>query len=289
MRKFLTNILKFVAFIGLGFGLITLINLYIISKSELPLESTSILIMGDSHPQRALNPTMLPNALNISQGAEPYVLSYWKLKKIVSERRVDTVILGFGHHNISAFNDIKFTNKTWSVEMFKRSYTIADYDSIPEMEIDYLEFFKTISKRLCLFPRKDHIFYIGNYKNSNKNDLSDLEKAIGRHFFNNITHEDYKVSAVALSYLNGIVNLCKKNEIELILVGAPVHSSYYEKIPDHIKSQFESEIERLKQQNITVLNLTNKKYPDSMFYNVDHLNSNGANAFTKEISKFIHY
>ena len=67
----------------------------------------------------SLNPKLLYNTINISQGAEPYVLTYWKLKEILMLNKIDTLILGFAPHNISEYNDKKFLNKFIQMKCLK--------------------------------------------------------------------------------------------------------------------------------------------------------------------------
>ena len=91
------------------FGINNVINSILISREDLHLTS-STLIMGDSRTQYSLDPHLFPSANNISQTAEPYFLTYWKLKALIDLHEIDTVILGFAHQNISAFNDRKLSD-----------------------------------------------------------------------------------------------------------------------------------------------------------------------------------
>ena len=110
MKNFIKKSLNFIFFLIVFFLINSLINIIFIKNQKLPLKKTSILIVGDSHTKKSLNPYYLKNSSNISQYAEPYVLTLWKLKKIFETYIPDTIIIGFSPHNSSQFNDFKFSN-----------------------------------------------------------------------------------------------------------------------------------------------------------------------------------
>ena len=111
MKLFIKNILLFCIIPILYFSLNIIINIYIYSHSYIELKHKNILIIGDSHTEKSLNPIFFHSAQNISQTAEPYILTFWKIKKIIKSYKPDTLIIGFSPHNISAFNDQKFSNE----------------------------------------------------------------------------------------------------------------------------------------------------------------------------------
>ena len=114
------------------------------------------MIVGDSHAAHALNPDLFISALNLSQGAEPYIITYWKLKATLDDVDPDTLIIGFNHYNISGVNDLKFFDDRLSSKMFERSYLIEDFGSIRNLiKIDYLQYY--------IFVCYPHFFII-NFK-----------------------------------------------------------------------------------------------------------------------------
>ena len=99
--------------------------------------------------------------------------------------------------------------------------------------------------------------------------------------------EDEWISEVALSYIDSIINLCQDNKIELILVGSPVHKDYYKRIPPDVIDRFDFEKNKLKNQGLLVIDLTNDFYPDDYYLNTDHLNKKGSSRFSAEILKIL--
>ena len=281
MKTFIIKLLIFSFILVFYLGLNTGLNFIIINNSKMPIREADILIAGDSHTQKALNPSQFNSAINISQTAEPYVLTFWKLKYIFQHFKPDVLLLGFGHHNISAFNDMKFWNKKWSSEMFRRSYLIHNFNSIKTVKIDYQEYYKICFRQMCLYPHNKHYNFIGGYSNNDKSDLSDCDSAINRHYF--YQKKLLGVSETAIDYLDLILKLCKENEVVPILIGSPVHDEYYKLIPTSIKERYNYEKARLRDQRVNVLDFTHNRYEDTHYLNSDHLNEKGASQFTDKI------
>lgn len=287
MKKFLSNSLTFIFLPLLYFSLNGLVNYCIYLNHNSGLKEANILIVGDSHPQKSLDPRFFSNAANISQIGEPYILTYWKLKKILKEHKPDTVIIGFAPHNISAFNDLKFSKKKWSAEMFRRSYAIQDFENLTGIEVDYIEFLKVLWKQTCLFPQLYHNNYIGSYSNYLDSILSDsnLQSTVRRHYYNK--GKELGISETAISYLDSTINLLKSLNIEAILVSSPVHESYYTQIPSPVKYMYREVKQRLENQQLTVIDKTTDFYSDSLYLDSNHLNQLGARKFTKDVIKAI--
>lgn len=281
MKKFFKNISFFLLGLIIIFVINFSVNYLIIKNSEIKIKSSGMLIIGDSHTRRSINPILLNNAQNISQNAEPYIITYWKLKSLVNKVDPDTVLIGFAPHNISDFNDLKFSEKTWMSEMFERIYLIQEFKSLNNITIDYNSYYTFLFKRYCLFPRLNHIHFLGGYTNSNKSDISNNKKTIERHFhFNN---RSSNISQLSINYLDSIIDLCILNNIVPILINTPVHTSYKENIPEKIQIEFNLEKEKKKKNNITIIESNSKEYRDSLFFNSDHLNNYGSEIFTKKL------
>lgn len=285
MIEFLNKIFIFFSFLLLFFGVNAISNYYIILNTNPKVKASSVLIIGDSHSKTSLNPFLFKNAESISQDAEPYILTFWKLIKVVNIVKPDTILVGFAPHNISAFNDLKYESKKWSTTIFKRSYAVQNFASLSSINIDYMELFKILWKKVCVFPNINHYDEYGGYANANSSDLDKLEKVIERHYFHK--NEVLGVSETAISFLDSILETCKNHDIVPILISNPVHESYFNLIPDHIKKRYYFEKKKYESQGIIVLDMMTSQYPDSLYLNPDHLNENGAIRFTNEIRKEI--
>ncbi|MCU0404575.1 MAG: hypothetical protein MUE99_08495, partial [Chitinophagaceae bacterium] len=171
-------------------------------------------------------------------------------------------------------------------EMFRRYYPIQNFNSIKkDIPVDFQTFYLTLWKETAFYPKKNHIHYMGRYSNKKISNVSDWKIALRNHYV-----KDYKemgVSKICISYLDSILNLCHQNNIQPILVGSPVHSKYYQGIPQPILKKYYNIVDSYKDRAIIFSRTNDMSYPDSLFYNADHLNQFGSNRFMNEFIGFL--
>lgn len=281
MNHFLKKTLTFLAIFALYAVGMYGINSMIIKSQRVDLGGKKTVIVGDSHPMFALDPAHLGEAANVAQTSEPYYITYWKLKKLIKDNPIDTLLLGFSYHNLSAFNDKKLEDPFWSSEMFRRTYPIAEFEDLKGVEVDFKSYLSVKFKNMCLYPRRDHVNYLGKYANSNENDISDYQSVISRHYYYN--DENVGVSASSIQYLDSITTLCRKNTIELILVSNPMRQEYLARIPQNFVTKYQEVKKRLTSKGMLVFDYGHVGLDEKYFMNADHLNQKGAELFTKEI------
>jgi len=285
MKKFVVNLTSFLLILLLYFGANAFINYCIYTLRPVPLAHRNVLIIGDSHTQQSLNPNLFTSAHNISLAADPYVVLYWKLQKIVETYHPDTIILGFAPHNISQFNDTKFSvndEGNWASEIFKRSYPIEHFHDIDSIvSVDYLTYYKILWKQICFYPKINHENYIGYYYSSPITWVpAEWKMTINKHYY--LHEKELGVSAISVSYLDSIVNLCQQQNIVLVLASNPVHKNYFERIPSTIWNKYSALKNEYKNKAI-IIDRTQEYYPDSLHLDADHLNEGGAHRFTREV------
>jgi hypothetical protein len=282
MKRFINGIIVFLAIPSIYFGANMLVNRYMYLNQNIPIKNKNILIAGDSHSELSINENYFSNAQNIAQVAEPYVLTYWKLKKILNIIKPDTLMLGFSPHNISQFNDFKFTRQPWADEMMKRAYPIIEFNA---PLVDYSIYYRVLWKQTAFYPKRNHISYVGSFSNnSTSSHLSGWEKTIKRHYFDG--NKELDVSELSINYLDSIVKMCIKTDISLVLTSHPLHKNYLVNIPSNIMDEYTHLAEKYS-GNLLVFDKTRDHYPDSLFLNTDHLNSWGADRFTKELIDYL--
>jgi hypothetical protein len=286
MDKFFKKLLVFgMLFTAYTIGMLA-INNFIIAQKKIKISThTNILIAGDSHMQKAVVPTEFKNALSIAQTAEPYHVTYWKLKFLETIYSYDTLIVGFSHHNFSSFNDLKFSNKIWSTEMYKRTYLTNRFEYFSTSYYSKKEYYKTYFEHMCIYPNFSHFKFMGGYKNINLSKIEDYQKAINRHFY--INGVEAETSQIQIAYLDSIYQFCTTNNIELILTSSPIHTLYRNKIPKEYVSLHTQKINEFKNQNVLVINQYQANYSDDEYLNTDHLNVKGAMRYTRELIRQI--
>ena len=282
MERFITQLLLFALFPLLYFGGNALLNTYLIKNGNADLVSSRVVILGDSHPMNAIDPELFSNAQNYCQGAEPFVVTYWKANAIFKSFLPDTLIIGFSPHNLSAFNDFKFQDKEWSTELFRRTYPIEDLESIDDrISIDYLEFWRMRLKGTAFYPTSQHGDYIGNFVRVTKDKGFDWETPIARHYFKE--GMELAFSETMISHLDSIVNLCQTKGVIPVLVTNPVHSDYFDHIPEKMLKTYLRVSQDYASKGIHHVDYLDYHYPDSLFMNSDHMNEKGAQRFTQEV------
>lgn len=282
MKLFLKNIIFFAIILCLYFGINYTINYLLIHDKEVNIDVEKTIVLGDSHMVRAINPKYFFGITNISQNSEPYYVSYWKLKRIVKNNKIDTVILGYSYHNLSRFNDYKLSDSKWAKEMFRRCYIIKDFSTLDNIKIDFYSYYSEKFKNMCLNPM-NNLTYIGSYQNSNSSSFINLNKTIKRHF--HYKSKLNKISINELNHLDKIITLCKLNKIKLILITTPLHETYISKIPNEFLDEFEKYNKKLISQGILVLNYSKVNFDKDEYLNSDHLNTKGSRRFSNMINK----
>jgi len=278
MKLFLTRVLIFTSILWLYCGIMFCINLHFIDKPLPHIAKKHILIVGDSHAKQGINPDLMPSAYNIALDAQPYCITYWTLQKVLKTYGCDTLIITVAYNNLSSMNDKKFLDKEWSAEMFDRMYTLVGLDSLNGVEYDKMGYYHTIFSHMLIYPKLHPVKYIGKYTPSKKNIISDYNRVLQRHYYYN--GKMTGVSQNALKYLNLIMGLCKQTGVTPIVVTAPLHKFYRQRIPQKFINSLDSLTAVYKKQNITVLNFATAPFADEEFLNSDHLNTIGATRFT---------
>ncbi|MCB9203357.1 MAG: hypothetical protein H6603_00145 [Flavobacteriales bacterium] len=288
MRKFALRLTVFSMMLISSFVASYFFNTHSQYRTRLDDKHFNILIVGDSHVRRGINPKRLTNADNICQPAEPYVISFWKLQEALKRSSIDTVILGFTHHTLSSYNEMKFSDPEWSSEMFRRSYFIGDPLEIQErVEVNRIEYAKVYFRNVCVYPNLKHDTWVGEYKRSKGGDVSDPETVIARRYYHG--GEQTQLSEFNMQFLDSITALCNRSNIELLLVGCPLSKGYLNQIPDEFKNAYDLRVKELNSNGIRVIDFTQAGFNDSLFINPDHLNAAGSDKLMEELRAVIYH
>lgn len=145
MRTFVFKILKYLSYLAIGQCIIVYTYLSILKINEIPPyilttssvhKESSIYILGNSHPECAINDKLLPSKyINVSQSGEPLFYSVIKARKLLdAKNQIDTIVIGFTNNSL---NTVK-----WAV----------DNDRLME----------NYSNNFAKMNRNEHLFLMGN-------------------------------------------------------------------------------------------------------------------------------
>jgi len=287
MKKFFYRLFLFASPL-IVFMLVNMtINYCIYSHRAVNIAGTEVLILGDSHLMTAVDTRLFRNAKNICQSAEPPVVSYWKLKKILETNKPNQIVFGFAPHTISACNDFRLSDPKWSKELFRRIYSIQDFNAVKNhVLVDWISYYQALWKQTAFFPKKTHENYIGKFSAKTSSTISDWKHAIHSHYYSN--EKVHPVSDLSIAYTDSIVELCKLKEVSIVFAGSPVHKRYYDEVPKSISVGYDRLTDLYEQQDVPVFNKTqDDSYADSLFFDVHHLNQAGAKRYTAELMEYL--
>jgi hypothetical protein len=302
MKLFIRRTLFFCLLALLSFGSTVVLNYFLVKNTNLSFnKEKSILLLGDSNMQCALDDAIVPNSVNFAESSESYFYTYLKLKKIrQSTSSIDTVLLSFSPHNII---DNRWLFSKHLIGLNLRHYyplmSIDDFvflfNNNPEAVIGGLkevpyQLLRNITKKI----KNDNIFDLGRFvslkKNNTDKHINLIKDGKKLPFFE--LPESFKISNQEIIYLNKIILFCDQYKIKLILINTPKrkelldYKNYY--VNDFNKFYLSNFIE------IPFYDFSSMPIPKEYHADLVHLNYKGAMCFStmikvKGFSNLCHY
>lgn len=262
------------------FALLLYLNSSIIDNYKID-DKINVIYVGDSHIKLAINDKLINKSANFSNDSEAYEFSYYKIADLIRNNpNIKKIYLGMSYHNISNYYDDYVLDKK-SVEIPGKYFFILPFSQkINLITINKNKlpvFIKKIFREGLnnIFTKTNNYGYLGKYENDFKNSKSlkiSIDKRILFQFYKNGKVNDF--SRYNINYLLKIVELCKKNRIELNLVNAPLHSYYRSKIPKIYISKYNDII---LQNKLKVIDFKESSFSDNCFIpDGDHVSEKGS-------------
>lgn len=239
------------------------------------IKSIRTLIVGDSHVKRALDTSIIPASYNYSTNAEDYYYSYQKLKKLIKDPDCK----------------IKTTIIQLDVHCLVRKLQIQHYLN--------LILGKALADKLFAYASNLTAWQISLYKASRQEALDRgfgalpghrpqthalLEERIRHHYKQSDLNPSMKI------YLERIIQLLSKQNIQVIIISYPISRAYYQNIPTQTLGDFLDYQNYLRIQYQAVIFLDYQKlmftsFEDTCkyFYDFDHLNADGATILSNKL------
>lgn len=241
-------------------------------------ENKNILLVGDSHPEYAINDSILKNVFNLAHSGSAYFYDYLKVREIISKNtHIDTVIIGYSYSNLEEKRDAWFSGKD------KIKYKLRSYFFLFNNE-DYFSLLKSNYKDVLintpqtivhnLKMKKKGYKYLGGYKSFNGSKLNEAKEIIALEKPSPIL----TISQYQSKYLVEIYNYCDKKNITLILINTPIHPMLETILEPHKEKYFSFASENLPKA--LLINHSNFKLPENCFRDLSHLNSKGAKIYS---------
>lgn len=287
MRRFLKRFLFFGSLITVGvMAVLCLTTWWVSSRFDYKIpEGKNILVLGDSHTQCAINPTVFPQALNLSESADTYFYSYVKLKKILEHnKQIDTLIIGYSHNNIAKAQDNWLADEAINGSKLPVYFFLFERSELNDfIGLEPLQLAKNIPGIIRRnFSHGWRIrqqapisrFGIGDYK--------PIDHVIGAADYTQAQtipeKFDGQLGSRDIGYLKKIYNRCERRNIKVILLAPPVLLSKSKENPFYAERY-----ETYAQQQLphaTKINYSDLQMPKDYFADAAHLNAKGASRFT---------
>ena len=256
-------------------------------------DGASIVVVGDSHSETAINDELTKDLQNYSYKGESIFLIYYKLKKILDVNpQINKVLLSFSYHSLNDFQDTKLPSLLYEY------YWLLDMEGLRSVSpsIDNLNMIlKDMNGRLYQWltsniKRNDYHLLTGGYRRLDIHNLSEesSHERILKHYYEADRVTTQKYSDIQKIYFDKIVSLCVEKNIQLSFINTPLHKSYYSNIPQQYISSYYSLVDDIKNNHpdmITLLEFRDTVTADNLFHDGDHINAQGGKIFMEALNK----
>ncbi|MGE3062075.1 MAG: hypothetical protein AB7T10_00345 [bacterium] len=259
------------------------------------------LIMGDSHAQTALDPSLMKDAISLTYSNENYFFTYYKLKWALERgRNIENVIIGFSIHNLTDAQERVIKERTFFLEhgflllddygkniVKKKSSDLYNYFKLKYEFGAPMNFYNNDLLLINFASDKEEFRekIWGGYKKMSSANMTEEQK---QKLIKEKNTKDYISSPLMTEYLLKIVSLCEERKISLYLLNTPIHKLYFERYTEETVITFFKDIEFLK-ENVDFRYLDYQWFmqDDSFFYDGEHLNERGAEIFSRIIDSIV--
>lgn len=296
MKRFIKQILAFlIPLLAITLLLEVLLrkipNDYAYKKAQIELQNDSIrtLLLGSSHTMYGLNPEYFSEStFNLGHVSQTIDLDYYLLKKYLKTLpQLKTVVLRLSYTTLH--EQLCDGPESWRLKDYNLYYNLNISNKLKHKSEVLSVKLKNNLTRLQDYYLNDEDMITVDPSGWATFDKEQVEKPINemgliaakRHMAKDNTLVDENSQ-----FLENLIQLCKAEDVNVVLVTMPAHQSYRENLSE---SQLELVLQAGKKMgtnydNCQYLNLLDaQNFTDADFYDGDHLNRRGA----KKLSRFI--
>lgn len=255
-------------------------------KYYLISDSYTSIIMGHSHPECALNDSLLNGFKNYAEQGEAYIYTYYKLKKILeANTQIKNIYVEFSNNQINTIMDKWVYDDKFISEKFSKNYPIIPIETC----FNFLEKNPASTINAIITGTTEHIRFIlknesskhvkwGGFQPHSTSKVDSIIKALP---ISSI--KEQAISEINILYLKKIIQLCKENNKNIYLIRSPLHKKYFDLVDE---KQFQHTLEK-NFSSISFLDFSSVPIKNEEFLDLEHLNSYGAKKFSIFFKTFI--
>lgn len=284
MRSFIKSTLLFSMFITALIALFIVLPEFILNENaDFKLEKSSkFIVIGHSHSECAFDDSFISDFTNLAESGESYFYTYFKLKKVLEQNaNIETVFIEFTNNQINSMMDdwiwddrhISFRYPKYSPFMdFQDKYVLASHNFDGFMNAISLSSKENVQRILS----NNYNFEIGAHLSINVTDPAKLDSLIAASELEK-DFEEVGLSEINLRYLVKITKLCKEKGKRVIFIRSPMHERY----PGYSNESQYQAIRKKYFSTIEYLDFSKFPLTKSDYFDLHHLNRNGAQKFSK--------
>ena len=248
------------------------------------------LIIGHSHPECSMNDSIIRHSLNLAQSGESYFYSFIKLKKLLeSNPNIKRVLVEFTNNCITQEMDTWTYANKYLLYRYPKYSAMMNWDANAELFLHNpkgvinAQSLAIKTKLKYLLTHQDNFVKEadwGKYEGLNHTLTSeDSLKATASYDSMTVTG----ISEVNLRFLKKITELCKHQNVDIILIRSPQNPSY----PLYQNEAVFLDILNKRLPGIKFLDYHNLPIPPDEFADLEHLNAKGSARFSMALDSVL--
>ena len=292
MKRFLQDIGLFSVVALLFFGALewgaeSIPNSYTHKRDYMEQHGAEIrtLILGSSNAYDGLNPTVLPNAFNLSNSSQTLEDDYRLLAKYIdSMDSLQTVIVGLDYHALGATSQAnRRTYYTIYMDLYPRwpiskySFEVCNPEMLVKKIIKYAVS-RDVTRCDSLGQR------VGHTKQAAQSGAEWWNKDV----LSLVENDKLEIGNCRLAieentrYLHAIVDLCNAHNVQPVVVLLPVMEEYKKRLPVEQVELYEEVLQSLDSVAICI-DASEWEIPEDGWYNATHLTKEASEEFTRRL------
>ena len=286
MRRLVTSLVFFLSiFLGILILLEVSTSRMVSSRSDFKFRSNAkFLVLGHSHPECALNDTLIPQLFNGANSGEGYFYTYLKSKQLLKQNpQIETVFVEFTNNHVTERMNAWIWEDKFMVPRFPDySSFMSNEEKLLILSKNYKSFPNVFSislkKRFERILAGDYRFTdkIGGYLYLVRDKTDSLVKVAENQLVPAGSETKNDVSERSVAYLKKIVHLCQSYGKRVVLIRSPQHEKY----SGYKNEAIYKDILKREFANLEYLAFSRFPLRNDEFGDLEHLNFRGARIFS---------
>lgn len=255
---------------------------------------------GDSHAFHDINPDFIANSYNYASGAENYIKTFYKLRKIayMDKVKAKTVVLEIDLHTFSTrltdktnlFNELELYSKFTSLSEIREVRKTGLLKLFIEAKFPFIENGKEFGILIYKPKELSEVYPNGWLKNKGNFSLANKTDVAIKNYEDTFKGQE-RISNVSFEYFQRTLELAKENGINVVLIKYPYTKEYEQALLMHnvTKEDYYDSVFRAVNStdvNYSVLDYSNLfSDKDYLFGDPAHLNYIGAEILSKKVNE----